>query len=349
MSNCSKAAWLALGAAAVITARAGAQDSAAAPAPAKPTKLFASDSIFAITIGTDLKKYASTRDSAAPWIPGRLVVGGDTLHVRVRPRGHFRRKSSTCSFQPLEVKFDKGVKGTLFAKQNTLKLVTTCWPGRAEYEAYIPQEYLVYRAYNLITPVSFRARLVRVTYADTVHADRPPIVTMAFFLEDQKDMAARNGGTMIKAKNAGRDDFDPALLALLSLFQFMIANTDWGFASQHNIRFVRTGQFGVVFPVAYDFDFSGVVGTRYATPDPSIPIRSVKNRIWTSYCYTPQDLAPAVAVFNAQRAAITALYTDSRLLDPKAAQGAVAYYEEFYAIINDANKLNKEIQRHCAG
>ncbi len=353
MSNWSRRAAVALcfGACAAVAARGAAQDAPAPVQPAKPTKLFASDSIFAITISSDIKKYMSTRDSTGPWLPGRLITGADTLVIGLRPRGHFRRKSSTCGFPPVSVKFGKDVKGTVFAKQKKLKLVTTCWPGRAEYEAYIPQEYLLYRVYNLVTPFSFRARFVRVTYADSAHPDRAPIVTSGFFLEDHSDMAARNAGTSIAAKNAGRDDFDPGVLGIMSLFEYMIANTDWSLAAMHNMRFVGTaGTYPVVYyPVAYDFDWSGTVNARYATPDKSLPIRSVRSRLWTSFCFTPAELSDAVKTFNAQRPAITALYTNNPLLDEKTAQSTLAYFDEFYQVINDPAKLSKEIERHCEG
>ncbi len=329
----------------------GAQDAAAPVEPAKPTKLFSSDSVFSITIASDIKKYMATRDSTAPWIPGRLITGADTLRIGLRPRGHYRRKASTCEFPPVSVKFEKDVKGTVFAKQKKLKLVTTCWPGRADYEGYIPQEYLLYRVYDLLTPLSFRARFVNITYADTAHPDRAPIVTRGFFLEDHGDMAARNAASSVSAKNAGRDDFDPAVLGLMSLFQYMIANTDWSLAAMHNTRFVGTaGTFPVVYyPVAYDFDWSGAVNARYATPDKSLPIHSVRNRLWTSYCFTPAELAGAIKIFNDRRPAITALYTGNPLLEPAAAQSTLAYFDEFYQIINDPGKLAKEVKRHCEG
>jgi hypothetical protein len=341
----------ALGALLVLCAFAGAaaaQDSASLPA--KPTRLFSSDSVLTITIASDIKKYMGTRDSTAPWLPARLILGADTLRIGLRPRGHFRRKSSTCSFPPVSVKFEKDVKGTEFAKQKKLKLVTTCWPGQADYESYIPQEYLLYRVYNLITPVSFRARFVRVTYADTARPDRAPIVTTAFFVEDQDDMAARNAGKIIKAKNAGREDLDAATLADLSLFEFMIGNTDLSFAAEHNIRFVQPAMIGAsTLVVPYDFDWSGVIGTRYARPDPSLPIHSVRERVWMSFCFTPADLAPAIAKFDSARAGVTALYTGNPLLDAKTAQGALAYFDAFYAVINDPKQLAKAIQRHCSG
>lgn len=340
---------LVLAASALVAARGAAQDPAAR-GPAKPTRLFSSDSIFSLTIASDIKKYMGTRDSTAPWLPARLLAGGDTLRVGLRPRGHYRKKPGTCSFPPVSVKFENHVKGTEFAKQGKLKLVTVCWPGQAVYETYIPQEYLLYRIYNLITPFSFRARYVHVSYVDTAHADRPAIVAPAFFVEDAGDMAARNGGDRIAARNAGRDDFDPAALTQLLLFEYMIGNGDFGIAAEHNVRFVRTGQFGLAVPVPYDFDFSGVVDALYARPDlKAFPIHTVRDRIWIGYCFTPAELAPAIAVFNARRAAITALYAGNPLLDAKVAASDLAYFDGFFALINDAKALNKEIQKSCAG
>jgi len=349
MSRCSSRLRAALAAAALLASAAGAQDSVPA-GPAKPTRLFSSDSVFSITIATDLKKYMSTRDSTAPWLSGKLIAGSDTLVIGLRPRGHYRRKSSTCSFPPVSVKFGKDVKGTEFAKQKKLKLVTTCWPGTADYEGYIPQEYMLYRVYNLITPISFRARYVHVTYLDPAHPDRAPIVTTAFFVEDQGDVASRNMGKLVKAQNAGRDDFDADALANLTLFEYMIGNTDLSFAAEHNVRFVQTGQFPpTVSPVPYDFDWSGVVGARYAKPDPSLPIHSVKERVWMGFCYTQDQLAPTIARFNAQREAITALYTNNPLLDPKAAEATLAYFADFWTTLNDPKKMSKAIHQHCSG
>jgi hypothetical protein len=349
MSNFCRRLLLSAGTALALAVPVRAQDSVPTPAPPKPTKLFSSDSVFAITISSDMKKYAGTRDTTAPWLPARLVAGGDTLRIGIQPRGHFRRKSSSCSFPPMSVKFAQETKGTIFARQKKLKLVTACWPGRAEYEGYIPREYLLYRVYALLTPLSFRARLVRVTYVDTAHTGNDPYTTLAFFIEDQQDMAARNAGTPIAAQNAAREDFDPDALALLSLFEYMIGNTDLSFAAQHNIRFVRPGQFGNVFPVAYDFDWSGAVAARYATPDRSLPIRSVRDRIWMSYCLAPTDLASAIALFNTRRPEITALYTDNRYLDAESARWSLEYFDDFYTIVNDPAKLAKEIKHHCAG
>ena len=37
-------------------------------------------------------------------------------------------------------------------------------------------------------------------------------------------------------------------------------------------------------PVPYDFDFSGLVGTPYATPPDQVPIKNVRTRFYRGYC-----------------------------------------------------------------
>ena len=55
-------------------------------------------------------------------------------------------------------------------------------------------EYSAYRLYNLMTPLSFRARLANVDYVDD--SGRPYISRVGFFLEDFSDVAKRNGMTV---------------------------------------------------------------------------------------------------------------------------------------------------------
>ena len=71
-----------------------------------------------------------------------------------------------CDFVPLRVEFPKQeTAGTAFEGQTALKLGTHC-RGDKVYENYTIREYLTYRLFNLITPLSFRARLGRATYVD---------------------------------------------------------------------------------------------------------------------------------------------------------------------------------------
>jgi hypothetical protein len=246
----------------------------------------------------------------------------------------------------VRVRLSKGTKGTIFARQERLKLVTPCWSGRDEYEQYILAEYLLYRVYNLLTPLSFRARLLHITYEDTTAKPLSPVSTHAFFLEENDAMAARNGGKILKAKGATREDLDARQADLVALFEYLIGNTDWSVPALHNIHLVQTYD-GKVYPVPYDFDFSGAVDTPYSTPDSALPIKSVRQRLFRGYCISPADAAPVVALFNERRAAIYALYDSLPALDRKVAERTRRYFDQFYKTINDEGRLKGEVAQAC--
>ena len=72
-----------------------------------------------------------------------------------------------------------------------IKVVTHC-KGSQDYEEYVLKEYLCYKIYNIISPVSFRVRLVRMTYVDTGRKNK---VTegWAFMIEPKHMLAERHG------------------------------------------------------------------------------------------------------------------------------------------------------------
>jgi hypothetical protein len=348
--------YVVLAAVVVLLARAlpdaaRAQEVAAGDRDAAPP-LFASDSVFELVLRTDLRALLHNRDSLSDYRPASLAYidapgARVTLPAGVKARGHFRRQRRNCQFPPVRVRLAHGTKGTIFATQKQLKLATPCWAGRREYEQYVLEEYLLHRVYNLLTPVSFRVRLIHITYEDTTAEPLSPVATYAFFLEDDDAMAARNGGKILKAQNATRDDLDARHADLVALFEYLIGNTDWSVPALHNIRLVQTSN-GHVYPVPYDFDFAGAIDMPYATPDPALPIKSVRQRLFRGYCASPADLAPVVALFNERRAAIYALYDSLPALDRKLADRTRRYFDQFYDTINDAGKLKRVVAQSCS-
>ena len=119
----------------------------------------------------------------------------ESQDIQVQTRGIFRLNKRNCDFPPLRLNLKKGaVEGTLFENQDKLKLVVPCKLGQEYWAQYVLSEYLSYRMLNVLTPLSFRVRLARVTYIDSTGEDDPVEKRYGFIIEDDSDMAARNGG-----------------------------------------------------------------------------------------------------------------------------------------------------------
>jgi hypothetical protein len=334
------------------------------PPTRSATLLFDGTSPVPLTIEAPLKTILRDRSQESSEHPGRLILvlgeTSDTFDVKIRTRGKTRLQRSVCGFPPLRLNLKKGqVEGTLFGGQDKLKLVTHCQDGRREYEQYVLQEYLIYRAYNLLQDVSFRVRLLHVTYVDT-ESDRDPITRYAFVIEDDDMLAARHGLESLEIPSLPPDFGDPDQVTLLSLFQFMIGNTDWSaFVREedrrtccHNTKPIGTMD-GPVYPVPYDFDIAGVIDARYANSvyqphrREQLSIRTVRERRYRGLCVFQPSLPTAIEVFNQKREEIYDLYRQQPALDPELLQRNLNYFDEFYDIINDEEKVKREIENWC--
>ena len=305
---------------------------------AENRRLFAGNDWFPFTLAADFKAINKDRSSEGKKrYPAVLTVMGadgqpSTLHVTLRTRGHFRLRATSCSFVPLRVEFNREeVPDTFFDHQKSLKLITHCRSDK-EYGQYTLREYLVYRALNLLTPRSFRARLAKATY---VQATDGKTVTTRFgiFLEDDDDVARRMDGRIMDLPRALFKDVDQDTLGLAMTFEYMIGNTDFSLYALHNIRLVRTPA-KKVYLVPYDFDLSGLVHTSYAIPDRALGIQSVRDRLYRGPCLTPAALESVLDPFRVRRAEMIALYDSIPELDGDSRRDAKDYLDSFYRSID---------------
>ena len=325
--------------------------------------LFASHEPLLLAMEGPLHTIFEQRGAESEESPVRLTEtspGGASWEVDVRTRGNARLRKDVCEFPPLRLDFDReDVEGSVFHGQNRLKLVVHCQSGREEYEQYVRQEYLVYRMQNLLTDLSFKVRPAMITYTDS-DGERDTITRPAFLIEDDEMMAARNGWRLVDAPTVSPSSVDPAYLAFTGVFQYMIGNPDWSaFAAApgegeccHNTRPVGNPSTGPVFPVAYDFDITGLVGTRYADrlfnpAERNIGIRSVRDRVYRGLCSSASHLPAVFALFNEKREAIYALYRAEPGLDPEVLEESIEYLDGFYETINDPRRTEREITRAC--
>jgi hypothetical protein len=310
------------------------------------TGLFSSDSILNVKLSGDIRKLMNDRSDT----PGEhnLILsyqdGGVKTDIQIssRTRGNFRRKLGDCVYPPIMLLF-KGTdkENTLFKEQEKLKLVVPC-----KNDEYVLREYMVYRVYNLITPFSFRVRLIKLTLEDTKKKkSQEPFYAM--LLEEEDQMAARNKMLPIEKQI-------PPVLANttsflnMAVFQYMIGNTDWSVEYQQNIKLIAPDSATAPLTIPYDFDHAGLVDAPYAKPPEPLELSSVRERRFRGYCLTDlKEYNPSFELFNALRNDIYSLYQSAPYLNAGYKNWIRKYLDDFYATINDPGKMKKDFSYPC--
>jgi hypothetical protein len=306
---------------------------AAAKRAADDRPLFAAADPLPFTLIADFGQVQRDRETENPRMyPATVIVADKTgaetsIAVRIRTRGHSRRKPDACAFAPLRIEFNLNPVGTVFEGQKTLKLGVHCRDA-GEYPEYVVREYPVYRMFNVLTPHSFRARLAEAKYVDA--KSRKTIGTRAaLFLEDDDEVARRMEGRSSDTTGLRFGQLEPSTTTLVMMFEYMIGNTDLSIRSLHNVRVVLTHG-GTRFPVPYDFDYSGVVNTPYAEPNPLVSLSTVRDRLYLGPCQTPQVFDVFARRFLAARPRLLAVYDGVPHLSAKYVADAKRYLEGFF-------------------
>lgn len=315
------------------------------------SRLFDTHDVLDLRIASDFRGLMAERDSleleSFPATLGYVAESGEPVAVKakLKLRGHWRRQRQNCSFAPIKVDLGKEARrGTIFEGQGDLKLVVHCRKGE-RFQQYILREYAVYRLYNILTPLSHRVRLVRARYVDT-SGRTDSLQAYAFLLENDRKAAERNGGELVDATGARWEHVEADQGALVSAFEYMIGGSDWSLPGLHNILLFRR-ETGAVVPVAYDFDWTGIVSTSYARPDYRLPIHSVRERLYRGICRTPEEWAPVLAGFQAAKEALYAVYDSIPDLDPGYIRDTRRYLDRFYEVIDDPTRLRREMIQPC--
>jgi len=300
-------------------------------------KFFSEDAIIDVTLTTDFKKLQAEKklDVYQPAsISIALQEGTVKEDVTVAARGHFRRDN--CVIPPLRVDFSNPSSPRL-TPLGKLKLVIGCGTTRED-DQLVLKEYLVYKIYNLLEDKSFRVRLVKLNYDDA----RGKVKTFsqhAFFIEDDKDMAARNGCVMNKQQVISSKYTDRNMMTMIAIFQYMISNGDWGIdpTTVHNLKLIcnKDQQDAPPLAVPYDFDHSGFVNASYATPAEQLGTEYVTQRVYRGYPRSMEELEAVFNVYRAKKDAIFSLINNFKLLKEVERKGITAYLAEFYSIINN--------------
>lgn len=279
-----------------------------------------------MTLETDLTTIIEQRKTNQ-YFPGTLrTEDGKVYRVELRSRGKFRRKIS--AYPPLKMKFKKKeLVAEGLDTLNEIKIVLPCFENSKGDELII-REYLTYKMYEQLTNVSFRARLIRLTIRDT-HVERTKRPMYAILLEHDEELVARLNGELHEEYGTPADSFQTNQAALMVMFQYMIGNTDWEVSMLRNVRLLRVPATGKILLVPYDFDFAGLVGAPYASPNSDTGLKNVRDRFLMSSGLKPEALKRALNVLSASKQQLYAV-CKSKHLDYNASEDMIKYLRRFF-------------------
>ena len=266
------------------------------------------------------------------------------IEVKVKTRGNFRRRKQNCNFPPLRFKFPLDLlKGTEFVGQDRLKYVSHCQSSMDGYEQNTIKEYLVYKMYNLIDKHSYRVRLTRIRFVDTIYGDS--LQRIGFFLEDKKDVAIRNGKTILQYKNIQQYNILRSNMVMLSLFQMMVGNSDWDVSRLHNIDLLSVDENSIPVAVPFDFDWCSIVDHSYYTPDPRIDMDGKYKRMYKSYRWSDEEFKTAFSKFKNLKESFLELISKNRYLNEESKQSMMNYILTFYELLDSPRDIRVEIEK----
>jgi hypothetical protein len=218
------------------------------------------------------------------------------------------------------------------------------------------REFVVYKLYNALTPMSFRVRPARVTYHDT-EGRREDNVRFAFLIESSGEMARRNGLKELDfdARALSSTQIDAVGLVRYALFQLLIGNLDWeyyagpaGDTCCHNAKLLGPeGATTGLIPVPYDFDFSGLVDAPYAAQPEGLPVAGPHERYYRGHCRANGQIPAAVALLREKRAAFAAIIAGESRLSDASKRDMMRVLDEGYALFDNQRRFDREITGHC--
>lgn len=291
--------------------------------------------VLELTLATDWQTLLADKhaDLALPAVVSwKNEAGFQSVSAEISVRGNARR--NICSFPPLKLKFsEENLEAWGFnSDYKSLKLVTHCQEGN---EDLVLREYLIYRMLNELTDQSYRVQLAKVTYQSASGATE----AYGFLIENNEEMADRLEGELIEQELEKLTAIDEKQYNLMTVFQYMIGNTDWNMSKQHNIKLLDIADRAALTPVPYDFDYSGMVNASYALPSEKLPIKSVRERFFQWRGKQTDQLHQTLALYQEKKEVLYDLVINFEPLSMESRLDMLSYLDSFYKNMPHAPRL----------
>ena len=315
------------------------------------TELFDDDLDLKAQLSFSFKElYKDTNDST--FIKSKMVFSGngieeDSITVRIRVRGNFRKK--ICYYKPMRLEIrKKQAENTIFQKNRKLKLVVPCQNEKGKDEL-IYKEMLAYKFFEEFSDVHLKTQPLTLKIIEEKGNKEIEHTMFAFLIEDDDKVADRHEIKKFPKRRVSPMTVSDSSAINFALFSYMIGNTDWSMAYQHNTEMFFNGKKLVAVP--YDFDHSGLVNAFYAKPNPMLKISKVTERVYRGLCRRDPNVFAGMRdlyiskeenIFNILNA-----YKDN--LSDKEFERVSSYVKSFYDIIKSDSEFQDKILSKCRG
>jgi len=270
--------------------------------------------------------------------------GIKNMDVEMRARGNYRR--THCYYLPLWIKINKAVsKGSIFEDDKKIKIVLPCLKSKKSNDNIV-KEYLAYKIFECLSPYYFEAKLIPIHLEEQINDKTIDHNLMAILVQDDKQLAVSFQGNIIK-RNIHPNGQDPVSSVRNALFQYMIGNTDYSAAYQHNEKIFFIDK--KIVPVPYDFDMSGLVNPSYAivsvVNNVELPISRVTQRMYRGFDRDEEVVQQVRQEFLDRQSEVFNIIDQNEIFfeDPKEFIEAREFLSDFYQILGDDKKFNNSI------
>jgi hypothetical protein len=326
------------------------------PAQEKEDKLFKDNHPLDISLKVSIKEVKDNTGDTV-YIGNQLLYRNtkgtyDSVKAELKARGKFRLKE--CYFPPLRIKMEKAdIQGTVFEGNKSLKLVMPCKTQSSSNDLVV-REFLCYKLYEVITPYCLKTRLVNIDFTEEQKKKEKNFQLKGILLEDA-DKAAKRFNAKIADENMR---VLPSILQdtadlRVSLFQYMISNTDWSSMYQHNIRLLQRGSSDLFVPITFDFDMSGLVDAPYSVVSETTEgeigdQQTVRDRLYRGWCRNDGVTQFVRKEFISKEDKLLAAVDGIKdQLPAKQIDDIKDYLRQFFKTLKDDNSFRKLIASQC--
>jgi len=299
--------------------------------------VYSAEGVPVIKIETNWNKLINQK-MEEEYLPGKITLPCGDFDIRVRARGMMRKQ--VCFFPPVKVDFKNGQleKQKLDTSIDKLKVVFQCRAGEANSE-FLLREKMCYDLYKVISP-DYYVYHKQVKF-ECMDEGKVKYALDGLFVEDEGEIADRMGVKVIEVGKVMAPALDKETYVRMTFFQYMIGNTDWSIPNKHNIEMIKVPGIAKIVPLAYDFDYAALVGTPYAVPHESLPIKSIYERYFMGHGVTEADALAAAKYFVSKKDALLQVVTDFQGLDEKAKASIKKFLNPFFEAVQNEKTVKR--------